>query len=356
MANIQKRGEGSYFFTVSLGRGSDGKYKRKTKTFKVEDKLTSKKEKELVEEEYMKFKREVLSGEHIAPSRNSKMTFAKFVDEWREKNAAKTMRPTTLRRHEVSLRTRVLPEFGHLYLDEITYGKIEDFLHKLSKDGSRQDGKDGSLSKGTIEAQLRILKSIFKYAVVRKLIKENPTVGLNVKIDDKKTNEPYNTEEIKLLLSALQNEPTHWRVMIMLALDTGMRRGELLGLEWKHIDWDNGVISVKQTVSMSKSGVPEVTEPKTKSSRRKIAITSSMLEILKSYREEQAREQNTIPFKGGKYRFIFCHPNGEAFHQERPYLWFRAFLKRHKLRYIRFHDLRHISATMMRNSCKINIK
>lgn len=66
---------------------------------------------------------------------------------------------------------------------------------------------------------------------------------------------------------------------------------------------------------MSKSGVPEVTEPKTKNSRRKIAITSSILEILKSYREEQVREQNIIPFQGGKYLFIFCHPNGEAFHK-----------------------------------------
>lgn len=54
-------------------------------------------------------------------------------------------------------------------------------------------------------------------------------------------------------------------------------------------------------------------------------------------------------WQGGDYFFMFCHPDGKAFHQERPYLWFRAFLKKNKLRYIRFHDLRHTSATLLIN-------
>lgn len=347
MANIQERGEGTYFFTVSLGKGSDGKYKRKTKTFKVEEKLTPKKEMELVEEEYIKFKREVLSGEHIAPSRNSKMTFAKFVDEWLKKHATDNIRPTTLRRYEISLRTRLLPEFGHMYLDEITFAKIEDFLYRISKDGARQDGKKGGLSKGSIDQQLRVLKSIFKYAKTRKMIKNVPTIGLIIKIDDKKENEPYDSKEIDLLLQALQNEPLHWRTFIMIALDTGMRRGELLALEWKHIDWENGIISIEQNISLSKNGVPIISAPKTKNGKRKIALMNSTLEILKDYREAQLKEQSVVEWKGGDRRFVFCHPNGEAYHQERPYQWFRRFLKRHNLRNIRFHDLRHTSATMM---------
>ncbi|MCZ8513893.1 site-specific integrase [Paenibacillus filicis] len=54
-------------------------------------------------------------------------------------------------------------------------------------------------------------------------------------------------------------------------------------------------------------------------------------------------------FQGGEYDFIFCHPDGKAFHQERPYLWFRDFIKKNNLRYIRFHDLRHTSATLLIN-------
>jgi integrase len=53
--------------------------------------------------------------------------------------------------------------------------------------------------------------------------------------------------------------------------------------------------------------------------------------------------------QGGPYSFVFCHPDGEAFHQERPYLWFRSFLKKNKLRYISFHTLRHTSATLLIN-------
>ena len=62
-------------------------------------------------------------------------------------------------------------------------------------------------------------------------------------------------------------------------------------------------------------------------------------------------ERNKIGdrWQGGKYSFVFCHPDGKAFHQERPYLWFRNFIKKNNLRYIRFHDLRHTSATLLIN-------
>jgi integrase len=139
--------------------------------------------------------------------------------------------------------------------------------------------------------------------------------------------------------------------MVTLALTTGLRRGELLGLEWKHINWATGVIEVLQSVSMSPAGIAHVKEPKTKSSRRKIALPSSMLEYMKEYYEHRITERNNIGdrWDGGEYNFIFSHPDGKAFHQERPYLWFRDFLQKNKLRYISFHTLRHISATHMIN-------
>ncbi|WP_312894945.1 site-specific integrase [Paenibacillus eucommiae] len=205
---------------------------------------------------------------------------------------------------------------------------IVSFLDSLTKDGARQGFRKGNLSTGTIEINHRVLKNIFSRAVEWKLLKLNPQ-----------------------LLRALQKESIHWRTMITLALTTGLRRGELLGLEWHHIDWEMGVLSVIQSVSMSPAGIVHVKEPKTKASKRKVALPPSMLEELKDYYSHKLDERDKVGdrWQGGKYNFMFCHPDGKAFHQERPYLWFRAFLKKNNLRYIKFHSLRHTSATLLIN-------
>ncbi|PFM82709.1 site-specific integrase [Bacillus sp. AFS077874] len=349
MANIQNRGEGVYFFTVSLGKGADGKYKRKTKTFKVEEKLTPKKERELVNAEYLRFKNEVLTGEFIAPSRNSKMTFKKLSEEWYEKIAVKEYKPTTLNRQRNTLDTRLIPEFGHLYVDEISYGKIEDFRHNLSKDGARRDGKSGGLSTGHIKSFIDTLRTIFNYAVKLKMIKQNPIEDMSVKLDESKSYVPYNKEEIDKLLTVLQNEPLHWKVFIMLAIETGARRGELLGLEWKHVDWEKNEIFIKNNLVGTKNGNPIITTPKSKKGMRLISLTSTMMEFLKLYREEQKKEQQLFEWNGGDYRFIFSHSDGKAIYHDTPSKWFKRLLKRHNLRYVRFHDLRHLSATLLIN-------
>ncbi|MCD9024631.1 tyrosine-type recombinase/integrase [Cohnella sp. NL03-T5] len=94
------------------------------------------------------------------------------------------------------------------------------------------------------------------------------------------------------------------------------------------------------------TGIAHVKEPKTRASKRKVALPSTMLQEIKDYYLHKLDEREKIGdmWEGGQYNFMFCHPNGKAFHQERPYLWFRELIKKNKLRYIRFHELRHTSA------------
>lgn len=225
------------------------------------------------------------------------------------------------------------------------------FLDSLSQEGKRLGYKKGNLSTGTIEINHRVLKNIFSRAVEWKLIKHNPLTSIKKPVVKHKEVIPYDENEVQKLLAALQNEPIHWRVMITLALTTGLRRGELLGLEWHHIDWETGVLSITQSVSMSPGGIAHVKEPKTKSSKRKVALPPSMLEELREYHLYKLDEREKIGdrWQGGEHNFMFCHEDGRAFHQERPYLWFRAFLKKNNLRYIKFHTLRHTSATLLIN-------
>ncbi len=83
-------------------------------------------------------------------------------------------------------------------------------------------------------------------------------------------------------------------MMITLALTTGMRRGELLGLEWKHIDWKTGVIDVSQTLIHALKGEIIVKEPKTKNSKRKVALPPSVLEELREYYSYRVKERDKL--------------------------------------------------------------
>jgi integrase len=171
-----------------------------------------------------------------------------------------------------------------------------------------------------------------------RVIKRNPASDVQKPKVISKEITPYDVTEVGQMLHVLQNEPDHWKVMITLALTTGLRRSELLGLEWKHIDWNSGVIDVSQTMIHALKGHVIVKQPKTKNSVRKVALPNSMLEEMKKYYTYRTQERNAIgnDWYGGEWFFMFSHPNGQPFHHERPYQWFRHFIKKNGFRYIDF--------------------
>lgn len=347
MANIQKRGENSWCFTVSLGRGADNKYIRRTKTIKIEDAAllkTKKKLQDYLEDEYSKFRQEVEAGEYIAPQ---KTTLAVFAEHWKEKYADKKLALKTIKLYSMYLDKRILPVLGHMKLEDIKPLHIVDFLHGLE----RKDGKSGSLSAETIQVHHKVLSSIFSLAVQLNMIKSNPVARVEKPKVTSKEVMPYDEREVRELFTALQDEPYHWRMMVILAVTTGLRRGELLGLEWKHVNLEAGTIDVSQSLTFSLKGEIVVKGPKTKKSNRKVSLPGSVLEELKDYQRYRIKELDAIRglWQGGDYNFVFSHADGRPFHHERPYAWFRNFAKRHGLRGIRFHDLRHTAATLLIN-------
>nr|WP_020621300.1 site-specific integrase [Cohnella laeviribosi] len=193
------------------------------------------------EKELAKFVVEVESGEYIDPA---KMTFEAFVEEWYTKYAKKEISPRTLDIYMRFIKNRILPVFGHMRLDQIKPFHIVKFLSELSDEGSRHDGKHGRLSSGTVHYLYRVLNNVLSRAEEWKIIKKNPASDVKKPKVTYKEVEVYTEEEVAALFKALENEPIHWRMMITLAITTGLRRGEIVGLEWKHIDLDNGTLEV----------------------------------------------------------------------------------------------------------------
>ncbi|WP_391119362.1 tyrosine-type recombinase/integrase [Psychrobacillus sp. L3] len=343
MANIEKRGDNSYRFTVYQKKDAKGRYPRKTKTYTVTKKMTPKQLEEHLDHEYLKFKQEVLSGEYINPE---KMPFSKFVEEWKEKFAEKELSSTTMANHEFKLNNHILPVIGHVPLDEINSMMLLDLITNLT----RKDGKEGSLTLLSKQDIYRTLLSIFKYAAQWKVISKNPMEGVNKpknKHEAKREVNVYEAEEVTAILHALQDEPFHWRMFLTLSITAGTRRGENLGLEWSRVDFENNRIDITQSIVIGKDG-PLLKEPKSRSSRRLVTLPPSVMEELKKYRKHWVAEKlKSKTWKEVEREWLFCQKNGSHLHPSSPSNWWSKFAKRKEIRYIRLHDLRHTSASLL---------
>ncbi|WP_160045644.1 site-specific integrase [Paenibacillus sp. USDA918EY] len=348
MASIRKRGQNSWLLIVELGYDANGKRIQRTKTVRVEDQALLRAPKRLQEylnTELTKFQIKVESGVYINPG---KMTFEAFVEEWKKNFVYTELEEKTIDSYVFHTEKRIVPYFGHMFMDQIKTMHILSFLDTLRKPDARLDGK-GPLKSATIVYNFRVLKSIFTKAAEWKVITDNPMAGVKKpKEDDVKEMEVYDESEIKQLFRALEYEPIQTRVMVTLAVTTGMRRGEMAGLEWSRIDFDSGHIYVSQSLPKLKDGQPVLKAPKNKKPRR-IAMPETLkteLELLYQARESELSEIDD-QWADGKYSFVFCHPDG------RPYEpgWFTKkwidFHRRYNLKPIRLHDLRHTSVSWM---------
>ncbi|MGG4039948.1 tyrosine-type recombinase/integrase [Heyndrickxia ginsengihumi] len=342
MASIQRRGENSFRLIVELGYDTKGKRIRRTKTIKVNDPALLKRKKglkEFLNKELMKFQIEVESGEYISPE---KMMFSDFVKEWKRKYGKKHLSGNTLDTYEYLLNGKIIETFGDMRLDDIKTLHLVNYLDDLEK---------ANLSSATIMYHYRILNDIFKRSVEWKLLKENPMDGVARPKVVNKNGDVYNEEEINKLFDLLKDEPIHWRLAVKLAIIAGLRRGELLGLQWEDVDFSSNTISVNHSLARSKEYGFVLKDPKTKYSRRTVSIPGSIMDELKKYQAIKYKEKEKLNdfWEGGEFDFVFSKLNGEPYTPKAITRWWKRFIERTKFRFVRFHDLRHTSATVLIN-------
>jgi len=350
MASIRKRGENSYQLVVELGYDAKGKRVQKKKTIKVTDPALIRAPKRLenyLDTELRRFEIEVQAGTYV---RLEKMTFEAFVDQWIKKFVNVDLEAKTQDNYIYHTQRRILPYFGHMHLDQIKTMHITDYIDYLRTPEARNDGKSKPLGSATLVYNYRVLRSIFTKAVEWQVIKDNPMRGVSKpKEDDIREMEVYDEREIAAMFQALEGEPLHLRVLVTLAVTTGLRRGELAGLEWKNIDLERGTLEVKTTIPKIRNGEPVIKGPKNKKSARKIALSSSVIQELEDFKSEwrKARFQIEDKWEGGKYEFLFCALNGKPHDPQRLTKRWIDFHRKHNLKPIRLHDLRHTSVSWM---------
>lgn len=345
MASIEKRGNNSYRLVVEIGYDAQSKRVKRTKAIRIDEKLTPKKIKEHLEMELAKFKMEVEAGEYIAAG---KMAFGTFVEEWRNKYANKELAPKTLRNYEDHIRNHILPALGHRKLDDIKTMHLVTLLDNLSKPGARKDGRGDKLSARTIQYIYAVIQNIFTQAVGWKLIKSNPLQGIKKPRSEKKKARFYDADEAQTVINALYQETIMWRLLTLGAILGGFRRGELIALEWADILFDQDAIHIRKSISLEVKGEVFEKDPKN-GEERIVEMPQWYMDELRKYhllwREEKMRVWDK--WQGGEREYIFHAGTGKPLYYTYPSEWWSKFTKRHGLRYIRFHDLRHSSATLL---------
>lgn len=344
--SIEKRGKNSYRLTVSEGFDLNGNPMIHRKTVHG-----TKKDAEV---ELAKFVTEVQNGLVVD---GKSLKFSEFTEIWKRDYGSKELAPSTYKRYCRMLETRLLPYFGHFYINKIRPTDIMKFYDLLEKDTQlvRKKGNNGTktkkpLSGKTILEHHRLLRAMLHRAVYWQLIVSNPAERVQAPRAKKPKRRSYDDEQTKILLENLEQlsiEDTKYKVAIILTVFTGVRLGELMGLEWQDIDFKKGIISINRSSQyLSDMGV-FTKVPKTESSIREIAIPEFIISLLEEYKlwyEEQKSIYNELWNDSNR---LFVQADGKPMHPSTISKWFVKYVGQIGLPVINFHGLRHTNASLL---------
>lgn len=332
--HIRERSPGSWELRYSLGTDpATGKRRVATTTVRG-DRRTA-------EAELRRLQRTRDTGEHVDPNRISvRHWLTKWHDLMRDE-----VSPKTHERYGEIVNNFLIPALGNLALIKLGPSHILEAYGGWATSG-RRDGKAGGLSPLTRRYIHVILKSALGRAVEQQLLARNPADAFKKRLPkvERKEMVTLTAEESQRLLESIKDTRTYWPVM--LALATGMRRGEVLAVRWKNIDLDRGVVRVVQSLEQTKT---ELRFKDTKTSQnRAIILPAFAVEELRRLKREQAEELLALGIRQTGETLACCRADGEPLQPRSVTHQFTLLRGRAKdLPRVRFHDTRHSHATQL---------
>jgi integrase len=317
--SVYKRGDGQWTASVSLGFDEKGKRIRKvvygqTKTEALE-KL-----------------RQVQTDHALGRLTNvEKFTVADHLTLWLENTVRLRTNPTTLDRYKLVAEKQLKPYIGPVRLDKLTGFHVMQLYAALEKAGESVRAQQMA---GTV------LFGALKYAVKMKLLLHNPCEDATRPKAAKREMQIYDGDQVQEFLRVASEDRLY--ALYVLAIDSGCRQGELFGLQWPDIDFEAGSIQIQRTLEELR-GVFRLKPPKTQAGRRRIELSPFALDALLEHRKRMFAEGRDV--KTGQ---VFVDENGGFLRKSNTTRRsFRSIMKRADLPRIRFHDLRHTSASLL---------
>ncbi len=264
-----------------------------------------------------------------------KLTLQEWMDTWLEvnKKGSVSIKSHTIYKTIVNCHIKGTA-LGKMSLDKVRRADIQKFLNEKGE-------KVAPSYLGQIKI---VLADAFNVAEIDKLILNNPCKKLKLPQVEKEEINPLNQEEIKILLDAAGAGSFMYNI-IFLALHTGMRRGEVLGLKWVDVDFKKKRITVRQQAKVE-AGRVVLGSLKTKSSYRTIPIGTRLIEVLKWHKVQQEKMKKDLGDAYNNLDLVFCEPTGDVIHPNTVGSRFCRIMDKAPIPYRTIHQLRHTFASV----------
>lgn len=414
MASIRER-NGTYTITILIG-SNGGKQRRKYKKWTPPPGMPPSKIKSEVEKIAYEFEERIKNGNYF----NERITFSEYKDKWIKEYAEPNLKHSTISSYLTALKRiepvlgdmkliNIRPIHIVEYINMISKdGMRKDEHYKLIKDlrqyiikefkgierfanlagvsrktmtavlkGSNVSAESannvsstlgvdtdvlfekqskGKLSSRTVLDHYKLLSVMFETAVYWQFININPCNKVKPPRKERKEAEFLNEDEVRKLISYIEDVKPQNRTAILLLLHTGLRRGEICGLKWNDIDFDVGTIQVKRSLQYTSGVGHYFTDTKSDRSQRKIHLSDSILKELSGHKKKQDAMKIAHPENWIDENFVFTSDNGSYMPPHYLSRWFSRFIKKTDLPPISIHSLRHTNATLqLMNNVPVNI-
>lgn len=323
--HLEKRHKSSWTIIIDLGKDPiTNKRKRMVRGFKG-----TKKE---AEKEMARLIAEYETGQYIEPS---KTCLGDYMLRWLEDYGKPNLAPTTYYSYSKIVEKHIIPSIGSIIIEKLQPMHLQRYYSQ----------KLQTLSNRTVQYHHRILKEALSHAVQWQLLNRNPADAVQAPKNKQKEIELPDLSNIDRLIHASKDHPDH--IIIISAVFTGMRRGELLGLRWQDLDFDKNLLYVRNTLQRLPDKGKFFTEPKSKKSRRQIIIPQFLTNLLKDHRKKQLEERFKLGHLYQDLDLVFPRPDGTPADPGTVSHRFKALVDKIGLSGLRFHDLRHFHATLL---------
>ena len=265
------------------------------------------------------------------------LTVGEYLDRWLSDSVKGTVRASTFERHEQLFRRHIRPALGRVKLKSLTLAHVRGLMSEKLNSG---------LAPATVRKIHSTLHKALSQAVSDGLIPRN---AADVKAPRPAPEEmrPLSESEARTFLDAASEAGDRFEPLYVLAITTGLRRGELLGLRWDDADLERGTLRVGRAL-VREGGRHTLGETKTRRGRRQVNLTPRTVAALKAHRKRQLEERMKHAGSPTDYGLIFATSTGAPINPENLVKRsFKPLLKRAGLPEIRFHDLRHTCATLL---------
>lgn len=339
MARVVKRNN-SYQIRVSCGYTPTGKQIVKTTTWKPDEGMTPRQIEKELERQKVLFEERCLHGGNVSSTK-----FETLAKEWFQEYAQQNLRIRTIALMH-TLEERTYAAIGHLRIDKITTRQIQSFINNLAEPGINKN-TGGGLSPKTQGHYLTFISSVFRYAGRMDMVKDNPARRVQIQKAEPKEKQIYTLEEAQRFLELMKQEPLSFQAFFSLAIFGGFRKGEILGLEWKDINFDTCVVTICRS-SLYTAGKGIFTDTtKNKGSQRSLKLPESVFTILWKYRAEQNRYRFKLGDQWQNLDRLFTKWNGAPMGSETPYKLLKKFCEKNNLRFLGIHSFRHLNASLL---------